>query len=36
MLHAATLAFEHPVSGRHIRFSSPIPEDLTRALAGLS
>src|SRR5690606_31479408 len=27
-LHAAVLGFEHPVTGRQIRFESPLPEDL--------
>ena len=31
-LHAATLEFIHPVSGRPLRFESPIPEDFARAL----
>jgi 23S rRNA pseudouridine1911/1915/1917 synthase len=35
-LHAAELAFEHPVSGKHLQFSSQLPADmadLARALA---
>jgi len=31
-LHAARLAFDHPVSGERIEVSSPLPEDLQRAL----
>ena len=31
-LHAASLEFTHPVSGGPLRFESPIPEDLARAL----
>ena len=31
-LHAATLELTHPVSGRPLRFESPIPEDLAGAL----
>ena len=32
-LHAARLAFEHPVTGAPIDVSSPLPEDLVAALA---
>lgn len=31
-LHAHRLAFEHPVSGEKLSFSSPLPEDLAAAL----
>ena len=31
-LHAARLAFVHPVTGEHLEFSSPLPEDLQTAL----
>lgn len=31
-LHASALAFAHPDDGREVRFSSPPPEDLRRAL----
>lgn len=31
-LHAASLELTHPVSGRPLRFESPIPEDFARAL----
>jgi 23S rRNA pseudouridine1911/1915/1917 synthase len=33
-LHAARLAFPHPVTGERIDVSSELPEDLRRALAG--
>jgi 23S rRNA pseudouridine1911/1915/1917 synthase len=32
-LHAARLAFEHPVSGEPLDISSPLPDDLVAALA---
>ncbi|MFZ9628331.1 MAG: RluA family pseudouridine synthase, partial [Ilumatobacteraceae bacterium] len=32
-LHAAALAFEHPVSGQPMRFESPLPDDLGSVLA---
>ena len=31
-LHARELAFEHPSSGEQVRFTSPYPDDLERAL----
>jgi 23S rRNA pseudouridine1911/1915/1917 synthase len=31
-LHAARLAFTHPVTGAHVEVSSPLPEDLQAAL----
>ena len=31
-LHAAWLAFKHPVTGEQLDFRSPLPEDLLRAL----
>lgn len=34
-LHAATLELTHPVSGRPLRFDSPLPEDFARALEQL-
>ena len=34
-LHAALLAFDHPVTGERLRFESPLPEDFTRALEAL-
>jgi 23S rRNA pseudouridine1911/1915/1917 synthase len=32
-LHAAALVFKHPVSGRRIELTSPLPEDLTTYLS---
>lgn len=32
-LHAATLGFEHPVTGRMMRFEAPLPEDMRALLA---
>ena len=32
-LHAAELAFDHPVSGERVRVSAPLPPDLAAALA---
>jgi 23S rRNA pseudouridine1911/1915/1917 synthase len=29
-LHAAELGFEHPLTGRRLRFSSPLPDDIDR------
>jgi len=34
-LHAALLAFDHPATGERLRFESPLPADLTAALADL-
>jgi len=34
-LHAAVLAFDHPASGQRLRFVSPLPADMRRALAEL-
>jgi len=34
-LHAAVLGFHHPVSGVTLRFESPLPQDLERALGRL-
>jgi 23S rRNA pseudouridine1911/1915/1917 synthase len=34
-LHAATLGFVHPVSGKQLRFESPLPEDMQHALERL-
>ncbi len=31
-LHAARLAFDHPRTGRRMRFEAPLPEDMARAL----
>ncbi len=35
-LHAARLAFEHPVSGEPMQIEAPLPEDLTRFLDTLN
>jgi 23S rRNA pseudouridine1911/1915/1917 synthase len=35
-LHAATLGFRHPVSGKALRFESPLPEDFAALLKVLS
>jgi 23S rRNA pseudouridine1911/1915/1917 synthase len=35
-LHAATLGFEHPVSGETLEFSSPLPADMQRLIDALS
>ena len=32
-LHAAELAFEHPISGDRMRFEAPLPEDLAQVVA---
>lgn len=34
-LHAAVLGFVHPITGERLRFESPLPEDMARALAEL-
>jgi 23S rRNA pseudouridine955/2504/2580 synthase len=34
-LHAADLAFEHPLTGVAVRLAAPLPEDLARYLAQL-
>ena len=34
-LHAATLAFDHPHSGKRLTFESPVPPDFARLLAAL-
>jgi 23S rRNA pseudouridine1911/1915/1917 synthase len=31
-LHAARLAFAHPIDGRRMEFSAPLPDDLQRVL----
>ena len=31
-LHAKTLGFEHPVSGKFLRFETPLPEDMEKCL----
>jgi 23S rRNA pseudouridine1911/1915/1917 synthase len=35
MLHAALLAFEHPLSGAAVRAESPLPDDFRRALGAM-
>ena len=35
-LHAATLGFEHPVSGAAMEFEAPMPEDFARLLTSLA
>jgi 23S rRNA pseudouridine1911/1915/1917 synthase len=35
LLHAATLGFRHPVTGREVRLTSPLPEDFTVELERL-
>jgi len=32
-LHARTLGFEHPISGKHMQFNSELPEDLANCIA---
>jgi 23S rRNA pseudouridine1911/1915/1917 synthase len=34
-LHAATLAFDHPVTGARLSLEAPLPEDIERALSAL-
>jgi 23S rRNA pseudouridine1911/1915/1917 synthase len=34
-LHAALLGFDHPVTGEHIAFEAPLPEDLASVLEKL-
>ena len=34
-LHAAVLAFAHPITGKPLRFESPMPADMQRLVAGL-
>ncbi|MEL6960791.1 MAG: RluA family pseudouridine synthase [Pseudomonadota bacterium] len=34
-LHAATLGFEHPVTGDTLRFAAPLPQDLTDLIKAL-
>jgi 23S rRNA pseudouridine1911/1915/1917 synthase len=35
MLHAALLAFEHPLTGAAVRAESPLPDDFKRALGAM-
>lgn len=34
-LHAATLGFEHPVTGERLEFSSPLPDDMSALIEAL-
>jgi 23S rRNA pseudouridine1911/1915/1917 synthase len=34
-LHATRLAFDHPITGEHLTFDSPLPSDLAQVLEGL-
>jgi 23S rRNA-/tRNA-specific pseudouridylate synthase len=34
-LHAHSLAFEHPLDGRRMRFEAPMPEDMRKLVAAL-
>ena len=34
-LHAGVLAFVHPVTGKRLRFASPLPADMARLAAAL-
>jgi 23S rRNA pseudouridine1911/1915/1917 synthase len=34
-LHAAVLGFKHPRTGAELRFESPLPADMARALEAL-
>jgi 23S rRNA pseudouridine1911/1915/1917 synthase len=34
-LHAATLGFEHPVTGENLSFTSPLPDDFAALIAAL-
>jgi len=34
-LHAATLGFEHPISGQQMRFSAPLPADMSALIVAL-
>lgn len=34
-LHAATLGFVHPVSGKYLEFEAPMPDDMTKLLLAL-
>jgi 23S rRNA pseudouridine1911/1915/1917 synthase len=35
MLHAESLGFVHPVTGKYLEFSSPLPEDMRRKVEAL-
>ena len=34
-LHAASLGFDHPVTGERLEFTSPLPDDLTTLIEAL-
>ncbi len=34
-LHAASLGFDHPVTGERVEFTSPLPDDMAELIAGL-
>jgi len=34
-LHAAVLGFDHPRTGKHLRFEAPVPQAMARLLAAL-
>jgi len=36
LLHAATLGFEHPVTGAHIELTSPLPADFVAVMERLA
>jgi len=36
MLHAETLGFEHPQTGQHMEFSSPLPDDMKELIEKLT
>ena len=36
MLHAATLGFEHPITGARVELSSPLPEDFVAVVDRLT
>ena len=36
MLHAATLGFEHPITGERVELESPLPPDFTTQVDRLS
>ena len=34
LLHAARLAFDHPVTGEHVEFRAPVPDDMVAVIDG--
>ena len=34
-LHAASLGFDHPVTGERLEFQAPLPEDMAALVAAL-